>query len=1099
MNSITVSDQKTVNRCGVMRSGNKGSHTTASSNPIQSSLAGKTFLLLALCVVGSLSVNAGMGHSHFYGGRMEKTSVSPKPVASKIDISGKVSDESGNILSGATISVKGTNTKTMTNENGEFKLTGIESDAVLEITYVNYATQVVRVNNRTFISVSLKLASASMETIIVSYGVQQKKQVVGSVVNLKAAEIKDQPTGTFAEKLQGKFPGVQVSQVTGRPGQGMDFRIRGAASISASNRPLMVIDGIPVLGDPDAINNINPDEIESFSVLKDAAATSLYGSRASNGVILITTKRGKSGQPKIEFNSYYGVATQMKELKPEVMNATELATYMKGFYEDKIKYENYTGGIPAEYQNPEQYGVGTDWYDLLMRNAPVQNYSLSVSAGNDRAALNVTGGYFNQEGIMKNTGYKRYSLRVNGDFTINNNIKMGVNLAPSLQQEHNNRQGSNFNIDGQRAILASTLMMPPMAKAYNPDGSLTLGYSGGFSNLFTWANPLRQLLEINDDATRTRLLANVFTEITFLKKFQFRTSINGDINGFTRKKFVPSTARGGFGNVPIDNAPPGNKSPYGEAGTNNNYSWLNENTLAYQNMFAKDHSVRALMGFSSQQWNEYRTNMVGEDFADNSIDYLNAAARFSGVNSTASAWSLLSLFGTVNYSYKSRYFLQGSLRRDGSSRFGADNRWGTFPSIGAGWLISDEPFMANLAPSINFLKLRTSYGILGNNEIGNYTSIPLVSASNYVFGSGSSATLASGKAQSNLGNSILSWEKTKQLDIGLDLSLFKDRIIFSYDYYRKNTDGLLYQVAVPRSTGFGSVSSNIGSIKFWGHEFSIASKNLVGTFQWNTNFNISFDRNRVTKLGATNAPIAASPTTALSEFSDWRTEVGQPLGQFYGYIFDGVYMNQAELDAGPKHATSKVGTVRMKDLNGDGIIDAANDRTFIGNPNPDFIFGFTNSFRYKGFDLNIVTSGTYGNSMKNSMTESLYNMDGVFNGPKELLQRWRSEQDPGNGRIQRTLAGSTVLSRSDNSMFIFDASHLTINNITLGYTFNKLTYASFIKNLRIYGGVQNAYIFTSYQGNPEMSQGGLNGVSQGEDLGGYPVPRTYIVGINLGL
>lgn len=1021
---------------------------------------------------------------------INKEETPSQPAAILIDISGRVTDETGNPLSRASVTVKGTSIRTTTNENGEFKLSGVGENAVLEVTYVGYTQKTVNVNSKTSLTITLQQQSSNLETIVVTYGNQRKKEVVGSVSQLKASDIKDQPTGTFAERLQGKFPGVQTAQVSGRPGQGIDIRIRGAASISASNRPLVVIDGIPVLGDPDAINNINPDEIETFSVLKDAAATSLYGSRAANGVVLITTKRGKAGLPKVDFNAYYGVATLMRELKPEVMNATELATYMKGFYEDKIRYEGYTGGIPPEYQNPAQYGEGTDWYNLLMRNAPVQNYNVSVSTGNEKSALSIIGGYFNQDGIMKNTGYKRYSLRINGDVSINKNIKVGANLAPSLQEEHNNRQGNGFNIDGQRAILASTLMMPPMASPYNPDGSLTLGYAGGFSNLFVWPNPLRQLLEINDNSTRLRLLANLFTEISFLEDFKFKTSISTDVNGFTRKKFVPSTSRGGFSVVPIDNAPPGNKSAYGEANMNNNYSWINENTLSYEKTI-HDHSVRALVGLSAQRWNDYRSNIVGEDFPDNSIQYLNTAARFSTVNSTSAAWSLLSLFGTVNYNFKGKYFLQGSIRRDGSSRFGFDNKWGTFPSIGAGWVVSDEPFMKGLSNTISFLKIRGSYGLTGNNEIGDYTSISTVSASNYAFTSG----LASGKAQTNFGNSLLSWEKNKQLDIGLEMNLFNDRISISYDYYKKKTNDLLYQVLVPRATGFVNVWANIGAIRFWGHEVSINSKNLTGAFKWSTNFNISFNRNIVEKLGATNAPIAANPTVALTDFTDWKTVVGQPLGQFYGYIFDGVFMNQAEFDAGAKYPTARVGTVRMKDLNGDKLIDAANDRTFIGNPNPDFIFGISNNFFYKNFDLSITASGTYGNEMKNSMTESLYNMDGVFNGPKELLNRWRSEQDPGNGRIQRTLAGSTVLSRSDNSFFIYDASHLTINNVTLGYTF-KIPH---VKSLRIYGGVQNAYIFTSYKGNPETSSGGLNGISQGEDIGGYPVPRTYTLGINLGL
>ncbi|WP_164735221.1 TonB-dependent receptor [Pseudoflavitalea rhizosphaerae] len=1022
----------------------------------------------------------------------EEPEANEPPAVPPLNIRGRVIDPEGNPLDGVSVFVKGKSKGTTTGADGVFTLNGVEENAVLQISFVGYSTQMYPVKGNSTITITLQKENRLEEMVVVSYGLQKRREIVGAVAEIKASELKDQPVGTFAERLQGKLPGVQLAQTNGRPGQGMDFRIRGAASISAGNNPLIVIDGLPINGNTDGINNINPDEVESFSVLKDAAATALYGSRAANGVILITTKKGRAGSMKIDFSASSGVASYMKNLKPEVMNATELATYMKGFYEDKIKYEGYTGGIPAEYQDPEKYGEGTDWYGLLLRKAPVQNYSMSLTTGSEKAVLSLVAGYFNQEGILKNTGYKRFSLRINAEFNISKAIKLGASLAPSLQLEHNIRQGGNFNFDGQRQIIASTLMMPPMASPYNPDGSLTLGYAGGFSNLFTWANPLRQIQEVNDDVTRGRLLSSVFAEFKFLKHFNFRSTIYGDIISMTRKKFIPSTSVGGFNNVPIDNAPAGNKSAIGEAGTSNNYAWINENILTWQKDIGDDHSLKVLAGFTAQRANDYTTTLTGRDYPDNKIPYISAATRVTA-STGSQAWALLSYLGSVDYSFKGKYLLRASVRRDGSSRFGFANRYGTFPSAGIGWILSDESFMKNL-PVISYLKLRTSYGLTGNNEIGNYTSIPLISTANYVFGN----TLAPGAAQSTLGNSLLSWEKQKQFDIGADLGFFNDRILLTYDYYHKYTDGLLYRVNVPRSSGFANIQTNVGTIKSWGHEFSLTSKNLVGKFEWTTHFNISFDRNLVVKLGANDAPIAASPSVALSEFTDWRTEVGQPLGNFYGYVFDGVFMNQAELDKGPKHSTSKVGTVRMKDLNGDNMIDAANDRTWIGNPNPDFIFGMTNSFRYQGFDMSISLSGTYGNKLKNSMEESLYNMDGVFNGPKELLQRWRSEENPGNGRIQRTLAGSTVLSRADNSLFIHDASHLTINNITLGYSFKRSSWISILRNLRVYAGVQNAYIFTSYPGNPETSYNGLNGISQGEDIGAYPVARTFTFGLTAG-
>jgi len=1016
-----------------------------------------------------------------------------------IVVKGRVTDINKQPLPGVTVRLKGSQIGTATHSDGTYAINITGTEGVLSFEYMGYTTKEVPISGQTIIDVQLEQTSSQLNEVVVAYGRQTSRDIVGSVAKLSSVDIKDQPTGTFAERLEGKLPGTQVAQTTGRPGQGMDLRIRGAVSLSSNVRPLVVVDGQPMLGDPDNINNINPDEIESFSVLKDASSTALYGSRAANGVIMITTKRGKPGATQISFNSYYGISSLMRELIPPVMNATQLATYMKGFYEDKIKYEGYTGGIPAVYQNPEQYGAGTDWFNVLTRNAPVQNYSLSITSGGEKSSFSVVGGYFNQEGILKNTGYKRFSLRVNGDINLGKSVKVGFGVAPSMQLEHNNRQGVGFNVDGQRAIFASASMMPTMGSPYNPDGSLALGISG-FTNQFVWANPLRQLLETKDDANRLRVLANVFTEIKLVDHLTFRTSGSADIGNMTRNRFIPSTSIGGFNALPIENPPPGNNTALGEALNNNDYAWLNENTLNYQNHFGNDHSLQVLGGFTLQRSTGFASDMVGRDFPDNSVPYLSAATRFTTNTSSFNAWTLMSFLGRVNYSYKDRYLLQASVRRDGSSRFGDNHKWGTFPSIGAGWVASDEAFLKHV-PSLSLLKIRASYGLTGMNEIGNYTTAASIGNANYTFSGG----LSPGKVQNSLSNTNLAWERNKQLDIGFDLGLFDDRISFTYDYYNKLTSGLLFVVPVPQSSGFSSVQDNLGDISQWGHEFTLNTKNLTGAFKWNTSFNISFNRNIVKRIGLNNISFAGTPTTSLNEFTDYRTLVGKPVGQFYGYIFDGIFKNQAEADAGPKYygtgstTLSQAGTVRFKDLNGDGKITFPEDQTVIGDPNPKFIFGFSNTFQYKNFDLNIAMSGTYGNKLKNGMEESTYNLDGVFNGPPELLNRWRSETDPGDGRVARTLANTTAAYRTDNTLFIHDASHLTINNIALGYTFKKFR-TPYIKSLRVYTSVQNVYIFTSYPGNPEVSAGGLAFVNQqGQDLGAYPLQRTFTFGLNLGL
>ncbi|MGX5819256.1 TonB-dependent receptor [Chitinophaga lutea] len=1025
----------------------------------------------------------------------------PAPAATAaVTVRGLVTDVNKIPLPGVAIRLKNSTIGTATQPDGSYSLQLPDDKGVLEFRLLGYTPKEVPVNGRATINVQLEQSTSQLVEVVVAYGRQSTREIIGSVAKLDASDVKDQPTGTFAERLQGKLPGAQVAQTTGRPGQGMDLRIRGAASFTSSVRPLVVVDGQPMPGNPDNINNINPDEIESFTILKDAASTALYGSRAANGVIIITTKRGKAGATQINFNAYYGTSSLMRELIPPVMNAHQLATYMKGFYEDKIKYEGYTGGIPAVYQNPDQYGKGTDWFDVLTRSAPVQNYSIAINSGTEKAAYSVVAGYFDQEGILVNTGYKRFSLRVNGDFTPNKRVKVGFGVAPSLQLEHNNRQGVGFNVDGQRAIFASASMIPTMGSPYNPDGSLALGISG-FTNQFVWANPLRQLREVKDDADRLRILANVFAEIKLTDHLTFRTSGSTDLEKRNRQRFIPSTSMGGFNALPIENPPPGNNSAYGESAVNNDFVWLNENTLQYNQRFGQ-HSLGALAGFTLQRSTGFASTIVGRDYPDNSVPYLSAATRFTTNTSSFAAWSMASLLGRLNYSFKDRYLLQASVRRDGSSRFGANNRWGTFPSFGAGWIASDEAFLRQIRP-LSFLKFRVTYGLTGMNEIGNYGSIAGISNSNYTF----SGSLAPGKVQSTLGNANLAWERNQQFDAGVDIGLFDGRINVAYDYYNKLTEGLLFVLPVPQSSGFTTVQDNLGDIRQWGHEVVVSSKNIVrGKLKWNTDFNISFNRNLVKRIGLNNIPFAAEPTTTLSEFTDFRTLVGKPIGQFYGYVFDGIFKTQAEADKGPKYygtgttTLSQAGTVRFKDINGDGKITFPDDQVVLGDPNPKFIFGLTNSFQYGNFDMSISVSGTYGNKLKNGMQESTYNLDGVFNGPPELLGRWRSEAEPGNGLVARTLAGTTAAYRTDHSLFVYDASHLTINNISLGYTLRKFRTPA-IKSLRVYATAQNAYIFTSYPGNPEVSAGaGLAYVTQqGQDLGAYPLQRTFTFGLNLGL
>ncbi len=981
-------------------------------------------------------------------------------------------------LVGVSIAIKGSSQGAVTDPEGRFTLNA-PPGSTLVITYVGYDTKEQLLTDAAGpLTIAISKNSKSLnEIVVVSYGTQKQRNITGSISTLNAKEMEDMPVGQFAQKLQGKVPGVQINQTTGRPGQGMNFRIRGSASLNAGNGPLFVVDGQPIVGN---INSINPDEIESFSVLKDASATSLYGSRAANGVVLITTKQARLGETRVQLNANYGVQQVPQRGRPDVMNAREFAAFKKAYYEDKIRYENWTdpvsgqATVPEEFRNPEQYGEGTNWFNSLIRSAPIQNYSVAVSSGSEKFSTSVVAGYFNQDGVLYNSGYKRYSFRANTEFRPNDRLKLGFNVAPTQMLEHNSRA----NTDGYWQIIQAAVMSTPLKPAINPDGSLPLTATS--TGMFPNPNWYRVLQEKMDDYKTNRLLGNIYGELELLRGLRFKTRFDVDLGSETYNNFVPSTS---VGQVFV--APP--QKATGTYATANYNSWLNENTLSYNTVIAKDHHVDALIGYTAQEFRADSSRIDGTDYPDDDIPWIRNAATITNALSNTGSWSLLSMIGRLNYAFKDKYLLSAAVRRDGSSRFGSDRKWGWFPSVSAGWVLSEEPLLKGL-PKVSFLKVRASYGLTGNNNIGNYTSISGMDVTNYVFGGG----LAPGKAITSLGNPDLSWETTKQFDVGLDIGLFDDRIYINYDYYHKITDGMLYAIELPRASGFPSVQNNVGKFKFWGHEIGISSRNLTGALKWNTDFNITFNRNSVIQLGTNNTPIGGNAEQA----DYWRTVVGRPMGQFYGYVFDGVYMNRQEFESQPKHASSDVGTVRMKDTNGDKVIDI-NDRTFIGDPTPKFLFGLSNDFRYKNFDLNIVVSGAVGGKVLDASYEMTQNLDAVFNVRKAMGNQWRSEENPGNGLVPRTKDGTTALYRFTNDSWIFDGTYATIKNITFGYTL-PVRNLKYLKNVRLYASVQQALVLTKYPGmNPEVSANGLDGLRQGVDNTAYPVPRTWSAGLNV--
>lgn len=990
-------------------------------------------------------------------------------------VSGKVTDVSSVPLPGVAVMIKGTTQGTITDSEGNYSISNASPNSALVFSFVGMKKQEIAIGQKSTINVTLFDETVGIEEVVaIGYGTQKKRDVTGAMSQIKTQELADIPVSNIGQKMQGKFAGVQIYQTSGEPNGGLSYRIRGQASINAGNSPLVVIDGFPSVS---GIESLSPDEIESISILKDASATSLYGSRAANGVILVTTKGGKSGSTDIEFSAYYGTERVSDRGKPDVMNAQEFAQFKKEYYEDKAIYEGYTGGVPAQYQHPETVGQGTDWYDVLLRNAATKNYNLAMSTGTSKFKSSINLNYNKQEGVILNTFAERFTGRANNLFEASEKITFGLNIAGSYRNSQ-----ITPSLGNGRNIIGSAFLMDPALKYKNDDGTYPIAYQA--PGMFANPNYYLVLTQRKYPTKQTSVTSNAYTEIKLIDGLKYKLSANVDLGNTASSSFIPSTAQGA-----MFSAPP--KPATGSYSTSNYMTWLLENTLTYTKTFKEKHNFDVLLGYTSQKATAENSSIAASSFPDDEVDWFNAATVKTG-SGDRSEWSMLSYIGRLNYNFDSKYLMSFAFRRDGCSRFGSNAKYGNFPSISLGWIASEESFLKSF-DKLSYLKIRASYGKVGNNNIGNYNYIASVVTSNYVTNGGISA----GRALNGIGNNDLTWETTKQTDVGFDIGLFKDRIFFVYDYYHKRTDGLLYAIDIPNQSGFSSIQSNIGEFKFWGHEFGLETKNTVGKFKWNTNFNITFNRNEAIKLGTNNTPIGGNANQG--DYN--RTQVGHPLGEFMGYIYDGVYMTQQELDSQPKHASSMVGTVRMKDISGpngtpDGVIDMK-DRTIIGNPNPDFLFGLTNEFTYKNFDASIVISGAVGGDIIDGTYEWTENIDGVFNVRKEMAERWRSIENPGKGNIPRTRSGTTELFRYNNTRWVSDGSYLAVKNLTLGYAI-PIVANKYIKSARAYISAQNVLMLTKYHGmNPEVNANGSNGLYQGVDTSSYPVASIYTLGINI--
>ncbi|TDE14877.1 SusC/RagA family TonB-linked outer membrane protein [Dyadobacter psychrotolerans] len=987
-------------------------------------------------------------------------------------VSGRVTAENGDVLPGVTVMMKATTTGTTTDIEGNYKISVTGPSAILVFSYVGYATREITVGNSSVADVKLSTDDKNLnEVIVVGYGNQERRDVTGAVSMVKSQNIKDLPLTSADQKLSGQVAGVQVSQVTGTPGGGVVVRVRGSGSLGAGDDPLYVIDGFPVTNSFDKSTNplsaLNPDDIESITVLKDASSTAIYGSRGANGVILISTKQAKAGTSKIEFNAYGGFQIAPQRSKIKMMNAEQFANFRTDYRQDLAKFEGRTfdpASIPADYQNPSALGAGTDWYDVLTKTAAQQNYNLTFSKGTDNLRSVLSAGYFNQDGVIRNTGFERYSLRLNVDGSPMKNVRIGLNLNPSFV----NRKIANTEGQSNTSLLTQGLLNSPVAAVYNADGTYNQRVTS--TDAFVNANPLSTLLDTKNSSATARVLTNTYLEVTPLPGLTLKTTFNVDYTSARFDLFKASTV-GTFRNPPPQPAT-------GSVINNSMINWLNENTLTYNRTFGK-HRFDALLGYTVQK-EVYRQNATyGASYPSDAVETINAATAVTA-GADYQEWRLLSYLARINYSLADRYLLSVAIRRDGSSRFGVDNRWANFPSVSGAWRVSEEHFFPK-TPWVEEVKIRASYGLSGNNNIGNYAYIPRIGTDNYNFG----GTLASGFLLSSLANSQLGWESSRQTDLGLDVALLKGRLYVSAEFYNRHTEDMLQTLDIPASSGFSSAITNVGNVRNRGFELSVNSKNAVsGKFKWDTDFNISFNRNKVLDIGG--------KTQILSgELSSNITKVGQPMGMFYGFDFQGIVQNQTELDAIPKYAGQVVGSVKYRDVNEDGKIDV-NDRTTIGSPYPKFTWGMTNRFSYGKLDMSVLITGVQGSQIFDVYKRFTTNIDGVFNVEEAVKDRWRSPEQPGNGEIPTTNA-STSWSRELNSLWVKNASFVSVRNITLGYTIK--TPSKF--SARVYASGQNMFLFSPYKGGwPELSYQGNSSLAPGINYTGYPVPVSYILGVN---
>jgi TonB-linked SusC/RagA family outer membrane protein len=1043
-------------------------------------------------------------------------------------ISGRVTDQkSGEGLPGATVLLKGTTTGVSTSVDGRFTLSVPETGGTLVISSVGMTTQEVAVGSRTTIDLTLSADNKELnEVIVTGYGQQQeRREITGAIATVNSAQYKDQPVVGVDQALQGRAAGVQVFQNSGTPGSGIAVRVRGPASISGSNEPLYVVDGLPInagntsqLGvgnqGTNGLNDLNPNDIANIEVLKDAAAAAIYGSRASNGVVLITTKRGKAGKTQVDLDYYTGGQAAWK--RPNTINGvqqTQLfleevanrypasangtvsalgvtwrsnadltgyifrpSTGSAAVVNGQYTYANTGIARPlSQFQDPTT-AITTNWSDLVLRTAPISNYGVTFSGGSDASRYRLAANYFDQQGTVIGSGYSRGSVRFTLDNKLAEHIRMGTSIG--ISRSVNNRINGDNSIYG---VLTTAGLSATDLPVYNTNGT--------YFKFGSLENPVAAATEPYIKSANNRMIASQYTEFELIKNLRYRASFGLDFTYGRDDRFYSTLTNAGA-------------AVNGQAtqATLQDANFNHISSLNYDKTFGDDHHLSAL-GVVEYQRDEESDNFVTvSGFPSNAIRELAAGATKTASTSSSTSNTLFSLLAKADYAYKGRYLLGVSVRRDRSSRFGADNQTGYFPAFSAGWRISDEAFFKD-QQVLSELKLRGSYGQTGNQPTGNFGARGLI-------GVGYNYLEAGGLALNQLANPNLKWERTGQTSIGLDFGFFENRIYVSADVYKRKTDDLLLPQNLVYDTGFASYSANVGNLENKGLEIALTTINIrkegKGGFSWETSFNISFNRNKVTAISD------PSPTGVPYGFAS-RLKVGEPLGAFYGYRVDRLFQTQDEistLNAAAKTATGSSsavyqatttapGDIKYKDLNGDGVITAA-DQEILGNAQPKYYGGLTNTFRFMGFDLSVLFQYNMGNKIYNMPRTYNQTMSTSYAQDVAVLNRWTPTNT--NTDIPRAVYGDPSNNSRTSDRFLENGSFGRIKTIVIGYTLpSTIATHLHLRTARIYAQAQNLVTFTKYSGlDPEVNTFSGSNVSLGTDFFTYPQARTITGGITLG-